>query len=67
MNSLADNTTRPAANAREPVLVAEAGVPYRAVPEGDGIDAWLDLMTVVEALCPVAPMPQLLILRDCRL
>ncbi|WP_374249622.1 hypothetical protein [Thermomonas sp.] len=67
MNSLADNTTRPAANAREPVLVAEAGVPFHAVPEGDGADAWLDLMAVVEALCPEGAVPQPVILRDCRL
>ena len=51
----------------EPLLVAEAGVPYCAVPEGDGIDAWLDLMAVVEALCPVRVVPQPVILRDCRL
>ena len=51
----------------EPLLVAEAGVPYCAVPEGDGINAWLDLMAVVEALCPVRVVPQPVILRDCRL
>ena len=67
MNSLADKAMPHPANDHAPLLVAEAGVSYRAVPEGDGIDAWLDLMAVVEALCPAAPVPQLLILRDCRL
>ncbi|WP_162457075.1 hypothetical protein [Pseudoxanthomonas kalamensis] len=52
---------------RGPLLVAEAGPPYRAVPEGDAIAAWLDLMETVEALCPTAPMPEPTIYRDCRL
>lgn len=52
---------------REPLLVAEAGMPYTIMPEGDGIAAWLDLMEVVEALCPSPPAKKPLILRDCRL
>lgn len=67
MSSLADKTMLHPADDHAPLLVAEAGVPYRTVPEGDGIDAWLDLMAVVEALCPVRAVPQPVILRDCRL
>lgn len=52
---------------REPLLAAEAGRPYEIVPEVDGIAAWLDLMDVVEALCPSPPAKEPLILRDCRL
>ena len=48
MNSL------PKTNNSEPLIVAEAGVPY--VPEySDPISTWIDLMDVVEALCPKWP------------
>ncbi len=67
MSSLADKAMLHPADEHEPLLVADAGVPYRAAPAGDGVEAWLDLMAVVEALCPAAPVPQPLILRDCRL
>jgi hypothetical protein len=40
---------------KEPLLVAEAGLPYRTVVEGDPFEAWMDLMEVVEALCPQWP------------
>ncbi|MBS0462060.1 MAG: hypothetical protein JSS41_06265 [Proteobacteria bacterium] len=36
-------------------LVADGGVPFRP-PPGDPIQAWLELMEVVEALCPVWPV-----------
>lgn len=38
-----------------PPLVADGGVPFRP-PPGDPIQAWLELMEVVEALCPVWPV-----------
>lgn len=49
------------------LLVAEAGLPYLAHLEGDAIDAWLDLMETVEALCPTMPPPELKLWRDYRL
>ena len=36
-------------------LVAEGGVPYKADLSRDPFEALDDLMTVVEALCPVWP------------
>ena len=43
---------------RPPLLVAEAGVPYLPPSQDDAIQAWLDLMETVEALCPHWPLPQ---------
>lgn len=37
-----------------PVLVSEAGVPYRPVYI-DAVADWMDLMEAVEALCPHWP------------
>ena len=37
------------------VLVIEAGVPYRPDPTVDSITAFVELMEVVEALCPKWP------------
>lgn len=39
----------------EPVLAREAGVPYRPGPANDPFERWLELMEVVEALCPRWP------------
>lgn len=39
----------------EPVLVREAGVPYRPRPAADPFERWMALMEVVEALCPRWP------------
>jgi hypothetical protein len=50
-----------------PLLVAEAGLPYSVRPQGDPIDAWLDLMETVEALCPQLPMPEMRVGTDFRL
>ena len=36
-------------------LLAEGGVPYTVVPEGDPLVAFFDLMEVVEMLCPQWP------------
>lgn len=52
---------------RVPLLVAEAGMPYTAPPQGDAIEAWLDLMETVEALCPRWPTPEPRIGQDYRL
>ena len=51
---------------REPLLVADAGVSYRATPV-DPIAAWLELMEVVEALAPPLPPSAPLRLHDARL
>lgn len=40
---------------RPPVLVAEGGIASQASPHADPIAAWMDLMDVVEALCPRWP------------
>jgi hypothetical protein len=50
------------------LLVAEAGAPYVSVPAGDPIAVWVDLMEVVEALCPNSPpRPPLVAFTDYRL
>ncbi len=41
--------------APEPVLVREAGLPYRPESAGDPFERWTALMEVVEALCPRWP------------
>lgn len=55
MNSL----QMPASDPRQPLLVAEGGVPYRASGERDPFAAWMDLMEVVESLCPRWPPREL--------
>lgn len=39
----------------EPLLVREAGVAYAPLPRPDPLVAWIELMEVVEALCPRWP------------
>jgi hypothetical protein len=39
----------------EPILVREAGLPYRPKPAADPFERWIALMEVVEALCPRWP------------
>jgi hypothetical protein len=46
---------RPMPGEREPVLVGEGGLPYTPEPCRDPLVAWMDLMEVVEALCPRWP------------
>ena len=43
----------------EPLLVREAGVAYAPLPRPDPFVAWIELMEVVEALCPRWPVPEL--------
>ena len=40
----------------EPVLVREAGVPFRPPLAADPIAEWLSLMEVVQMLCPTFPV-----------
>jgi len=40
----------------QPLLVAEAGVPYRPAESVDPFVAWMGLMEAVEALCPEWPV-----------
>ena len=42
-------------HAREPLLVAEGGIPYVPSQSADPYLAWMDLMEAVEALCPQWP------------
>jgi hypothetical protein len=49
------------------VLVREAGVPYRRSTAGDPFQAWLELMEVVEALCPRWPERQRITIGEFRL
>lgn len=48
-------------------LVAGTGVAHVAQPETDGIDAWLDLIETLEAICPELPRPHARRGRDFRL
>lgn len=48
-------------------LADSAGVPYRAPPASSPIEAWIDLMKTVEALCPRWPEAELEVGRDYRL
>lgn len=41
--------------AAEPVLVREGGVEYRPTPSPDPLVAWVELMELVEMLCPRWP------------
>ena len=52
---------------RTPLLVANAGLPYSVRPQGDSIEAWLDLMETLEALCPQLPMQKMRVGTDFRL
>lgn len=40
---------------REPILAGEGGLPAPVEPTRDPIAAWMELMEVVEALCPRWP------------
>lgn len=51
MNSSPTSTN----NERQPLLVAEGGVAYRRSDTADPFAAWMELMEVVEALCPRWP------------
>lgn len=64
MNS--SRMVKPQPGSREPLLVGEAGVPYRAVP-ADPIAAWLDLMETVEALASRQVAPGHVVGKDYRL
>ncbi len=53
--------TKPDANierAAPVILVADGGLQRSLPPSADPIADWLDLMAVVEALCPEWPAPE---------
>lgn len=54
-------------SAKQPLLAAEAGMAHAAEAPADSIQAWLELMTVVEALCPTWPDPAHTLVGDFRL
>ena len=45
----------PVTSVRDPVLVGEGALPYAPESSRDPLVAWIDLMEVVEALCPRWP------------
>jgi hypothetical protein len=51
MSSSQNSTDKP----RTLLLAAEGGEPYRLREGADPIDAWIELMEAVEALCPEWP------------
>ncbi len=67
MNFLSAQNTRPAMPPDPAPLAGSAGVPYAPPPSLAPVDAWIDLMEVVEALCPRWPERPLSIGRDYRL
>ena len=52
MNSLPNATAEPSTPV---LLVADGGVAFAASSHRDSIDAWMDLMEAIEALCPRWP------------
>ena len=60
-------STKPATQSKPAPLAGSAGVPYAPPMLPAPIDAWIDLMEVVEALCPRWPERALSIGRDYRL
>jgi hypothetical protein len=50
-----NSSQKPANSPLEPVFVRDGGVPYRLSETADGIDAWINLMEAVEAMCPHWP------------
>ena len=67
MNFLPTSTTKPAIQSREAPLAASAGVAYAPQSERAPLDAWMDLMEAVEALCPRWPERPLAIGQNYRL
>jgi hypothetical protein len=46
---------KPENDSTEPLFVREGGVPYLPSSDKDPFEAWMELMEVVEALCPRWP------------
>lgn len=64
-----NSSTAPVSNANvqcDPPLAASAGVPYRP-SYSSPIAEWIDLMEMIEALCPQWPEPELKSGNDYRL
>ena len=68
MNSLPTSTSKPDPQPL-PELAANAGATWLWSPQADcgSIDAWMDLMEAVEALCPHWPARPLVIGQDYRM
>lgn len=66
MPSLPNSTASPPAS-ENAALAASAGVPYAWKGEGSPLDAWIDLMEAVEALCPRWPERPMAVSGDYRL
>jgi hypothetical protein len=66
MSSSPRSTTRQQ-RIQDAPLAASAGKPYAPERRGNPVDQWMELMEVVEALCPRWPERAALIGRDYRL
>lgn len=67
MNSLPTSTLKPETHRDTAPLAAAGGVPYAPQTQRDPITAWIELMEVVEILCPRRPERPLVIGKDYRL
>lgn len=67
MTSSTKSTASPAAQVAEPPFAAAGGVAYAPKVRRPPIEAWIDLMEAVEALCPRWPDREISIGRDYRL
>ncbi len=55
MSSSRNSTDRRADTSPEPILVKDGGARTRLQPARDPVTAWIELMEVIEALCPRWP------------
>jgi hypothetical protein len=55
MSSSRNSADRRADASPEPILVRDGGASAHLQPAGDPVTAWIELMEVIEALCPRWP------------
>ena len=63
MNLSKDSALESTETAQPPVLAAEGGVAFHASRHADPIAAWMELMEVVDALCPQWPTREPMVVR----
>lgn len=59
--------TYPSKPSTDVPLVSEGGLPYKSTVSNDPIQDWIDLMELVEALCPKWPERTLQVFENYRL
>lgn len=64
MNLSKNAAVKSAGAGLSPVLVVEGGLAFQASGYADPIVAWMELMEVVEALCPQWPTREPMIVRQ---